>query len=124
MCIIYFNKANKIETGKAEAYCLKAYAQIAEDNITQAISSFDKAIKTIHHLKKIQKTYDRINIGIIITFTNQNQKKFKDIIKGIYSLVEPDNISINLVRGDPKQKVNLDLDLDILIKPDDLKPLQ
>ena len=76
-------------------------------------NSFDKAIKTIHHLKKIQKTYDRINIGIIITFTNQNQKKFKDIIKGIYSLVEPDNISINLVRGDPKQKVNLNLDLEL-----------
>ena len=76
-------------------------------------NSFDKAIKTIHHLKKLQKTYDRINIGIIITFTNQNQEKFKDIIKEIYSLVEPDNISINLVRGDPKQKVNLNLDLEL-----------
>ena len=76
-------------------------------------NSFDKAIKTIHHLKKLQKAYDRINIGIIITFTNQNQDKFKDIIKEIYSLVEPDNISINLVRGDPKQKVNLNLDLEL-----------
>ena len=76
-------------------------------------NSFDKAIKTIHHLKKLQKAYDRINIGIIITFTNQNQEKFKDIIKEIYSLVEPDNISINLVRGDPKQKVNLNLDLEL-----------
>ena len=76
-------------------------------------NSFDKAIKTIHHLKKLQKVYDRINIGIIITFTNQNQEKFKDIIKEIYSLVEPDNISINLVRGDPKQKVNLNLDLEL-----------
>ena len=76
-------------------------------------NSFERAIKTIHHLKKLQKTYNRINIGIIITFTSQNQKKFKDIIKEIYSLVEPDNISINLVRGDPKQKVNLDLDLEL-----------
>ena len=84
-------------------------------------NSFDKAIKTIHHLKKIQKTFNRINIGIIITFTNQNQKKFKDIIKEIYSLVEPDNISINLVRGDPKQKVNLDLDLDLELYRDAVK---
>ena len=76
-------------------------------------NSFDKAIKTIHRLKKLQKVYDRINIGIIITFTNQNQEKFKDIIKEIYSLVEPDNISVNLVRGDPKQKVNLNLDLEL-----------
>ena len=76
-------------------------------------NSFERAIKTILHLKKLQKTYDRINIGIIITFTSQNQKKFKDIIKEIHSLVEPDNISINLVRGDPKQKVNLNLDLEL-----------
>ena len=76
-------------------------------------NSFERAIKTIHHLKKLQETYNRINIGIIITFTNQNQKKFKDIIKEIHSLVEPDNISINLVRGDPKQKVNLNLDLEL-----------
>ena len=76
-------------------------------------NSFEKAIKTINHLKTIQKVYDRINIGIIITFTNENQNKFKSIIKEIYSLVEPDNISINLVRGNPKQKVNLNLDLNL-----------
>ena len=76
-------------------------------------NSFEKAIKTINHLKTIQKVYDRINIGIIITFTNENQNKFKSIIKEIYSLVEPDNISINLVRGDPRQKVNLNLDLNL-----------
>ena len=76
-------------------------------------NSFEKAIKTIDHLKTIQKVYERINIGIIITFTNENQNKFKNIIKEIYSLVEPDNISINLVRGDPRQKVNLNLDLNL-----------
>ena len=76
-------------------------------------NSFEKAIKTIEHLKELKKIYDRINIGIIITFTNENQIKFKDILKEIYSMTNPDNISINLVRGDPKQKVNLDLDLNL-----------
>lgn len=76
-------------------------------------NSFEKAIKTIDHLKNLKKIYQRINIGIIITFTNENQKKFKDILKEIYSMTNPDNISINLVRGDPKQKVNLDLDLNL-----------
>ena len=78
-------------------------------------NSFERAIKTIHHLKKLQETYNRINIGIIITFTSQNQKKFKEIIKEIHSLVKPDNISINLVRGDPKEKVNLNLDLELVL---------
>lgn len=76
-------------------------------------NSFEKAVKTIHHLKKMQKIYHRINVGIIITFTNQNQKKFKNIIEEIYLLTKPDNISINLVRGEPKQKVNLDLDMEL-----------
>ena len=76
-------------------------------------NSFEKAIKTIDHLKKLKKIYQRINIGIIITFTNENQKKFRNILKEIYSMTNPDNISINLVRGDPKQKVNLDLDLNL-----------
>ena len=76
-------------------------------------NSFEKAIKTIDHLKELKKIYQRINIGIIITFTNENQKKFKDILKEIYSMTNPDNISINLVRGDPKQKVNLNLDLNL-----------
>ena len=84
-----------------------------DKQVINSDNSFEKAIKTIHHLKKLQKIYERINIGIIITFTNQNQKKFKEIIKEIYSLVNPDNISINLVRGDAKQKVNLDLDIEL-----------
>ena len=84
-----------------------------DKQVKNSDNSFEKAIKSINHLKKLQKIYERINIGIIITFTNQNQKKFKDIVKKIYELVSPDNISINLVRGDPKQKVNLDLDIEL-----------
>jgi len=84
-----------------------------DKQVKNSDNSFEKAIKSINHLKKLQKIYERINIGIIITFTNQNQKKFKDIVKTIYEMVSPDNISINLVRGDPKQRVNLDLDIEL-----------
>ena len=87
-----------------------------DKQIKDGANSFERAILTIKHLKKLQEIFERINIGIIITFTNQNQEKFKDIIKEIYSLVEPDNIAINLVRGDPKEKVNLDLDLNLYKK--------
>lgn len=76
-------------------------------------NSFEKAVKTIEHLKELQEIYNRINIGIIITFTSENQKKFTSIVKEIYELVKPDNITINLVRGNPKEKVNLDLDLNL-----------
>ena len=82
-----------------------------DKQVKNGANSFERAVTTIKHLKKLQEIYERINIGIIITFTNQNQTKFIDILKEIHSSVKPDNISINLVRGDPKEKVNLDLDL-------------
>lgn len=72
---------------------------------------FNKAIETIAALKELQKKYDRINIGTITTFTSQNQHNFIDIVKGIYEIAKPDNITITLVRGNPKEKVNLNLDM-------------
>ena len=73
--------------------------------------SFKKALETIEHLKKLQNKYERINIGVVTTFTSENQKKMKEIVKGIYELCKPDNIAINLVRGNPKEKVNTNLDM-------------
>ena len=61
----------------------------------------------------MQTKFQRLNIGIITTFTKQNQNKFKSIIKQIYEIASPDNISINLVRGDPKERVNENLDIDL-----------
>ncbi len=52
-----------------------------------------------------------LNIGIITTFTSVNQNKIKDTLKGIFEIAKPDNIAITLVRGDPKEKVNLNLDM-------------
>ena len=73
--------------------------------------SFKKALNTIQHLKVLQKEFGRINIGIITTFTSENQNKIKDTLKGIYEIARPDNIAITLVRGDPKEKVNQNLDM-------------
>tara|TARA_B100001250_G_scaffold196143_1_gene168503 strand:+ start:419 stop:1555 length:1137 start_codon:yes stop_codon:yes gene_type:complete len=74
--------------------------------------SFKKALETIEHLKKLQKEFEqRLNIGIITTFTSENQKKIKNIVEGIYKLAKPDNITITLVRGDPREKVNENLDM-------------
>ena len=81
------------------------------DKIRGAKGSFKKALNAIQLIKKLQKEFDRINIGVITTFTSENQNKMKDIVKGIYELSKPDNITINLVRGDPKEKVNVNLDM-------------
>ena len=81
------------------------------DRIRGANGSFKKVLNSIQHIKKLQKEFERINVGIVITFTSENQNKMKDILKGIYELTKPDNIAINLVRGDPKEKVNVNLNM-------------
>jgi len=83
------------------------------DKIRGVNGCFDKAIETIKALKELQKKYNRINIGIIITFTSENQHNFIKIIKRIYEITKPDNITITLVRGNPREKVNLNLDMSL-----------
>ena len=76
-----------------------------------AKGSFDKALDAIKLVKELKKEFGRINLGIQTTFTSQNQKKMKDIVKEIYEIAKPDNITIALVRGNPKEKVNVNLDI-------------
>jgi hypothetical protein len=67
-------------------------------------------------VKQIQQETGRVNLGIQTTFTSQNQNKMKNVIKGIYEIAKPDNITIALVRGDPKEKVNENLDIKLYQK--------
>ncbi len=83
------------------------------DKIRGANGSFKKALNSIELIRGLQKEFERINIGIITTFTSENQNKMKDIVKGIYELARPDNITINLVRGDPREKVNINLNMEL-----------
>ena len=76
-----------------------------------AKGSFQKALNSMNLIKELQKEFGRINLGVQMTFTSQNQHKIIDSIKGIYELTKPDNITIALVRGDPKEKVNVNLDI-------------
>ena len=76
-----------------------------------AKGSFQKALHSMSLIKELQKEFGRINLGVQMTFTSQNQYKIIESIKGIYELTKPDNITIALVRGDPKEKVNVNLDI-------------
>lgn len=81
------------------------------DNIRGIKGAFNRALQTVEALKELQKKYNRLNIGTISTFTSQNQHNFIDILKGINEIIKPDNITINLIRGNPKERVNVDLDM-------------
>ena len=83
------------------------------DRIRGVEGSFKKVLSSVQLIKELQKEFKRINVGIVITFTSENQNKIKDTLKGIFELTQPDNIAINLVRGDPKEKVNVNLNMQL-----------
>ena len=81
------------------------------DRIRGTKGTFNKALSAAMTIKKLQHEFGRINLGVATVFSSENQHKIKDIVKGIYELVKPDNITIALVRGSPKEKVNENLDI-------------
>lgn len=73
--------------------------------------SFDNVMKTFHQMKQYKKDYKNLRTGFVVTFTQTNQ----DTIHELYDFLKdqgPDNISVNLIRGTPKdpQVKNMDIE--------------
>lgn len=81
------------------------------DEIRKVKNAYEKAIATFVRLKKLKERHEKLNLGIVATFTSTNQDTFKDLVKEIHEEVGPDSLFINLVRGSPKEKVNQNLDI-------------
>lgn len=82
------------------------------DEFRMTKDAYERATKTIQELHKLKEKFKNLSIGIIITFNSGNQDNFKEIIKTVFERYKPNNIAINLVRGNPKERVNLNLDIE------------
>lgn len=81
------------------------------DEIRGVNGSYERATKTISELHLLKKEFSNLSIGAVLTFNKSNQANFKEIVKDIYEQQKPDNIAINLIRGHPREKINLGLDI-------------
>ena len=75
------------------------------NSIRLSNNSFKKALSTFKALKKLKLKYRNFNIGVITTFSSINQYKMKEIMLFIKKNLNPDSFTISLIRGDSKNKV-------------------
>jgi len=73
-------------------------------------NTFRRAIDTFHLMKSLKPKYKNLRVGFITTFTATNQDTIEDLYDYL-KMQDPDNISINLIRGTPKNPRVKDIDI-------------
>ncbi len=74
--------------------------------------SFKKALETFHALKELKSIHKNLNLGIITTITNFNQYKLPELMIFVKNELDPDYLTIPLTRGNPKNKLCKDVDIE------------
>lgn len=73
------------------------------NEIRGGTDTFNKAIKTLHDLLELKKSYPNLQIGAIISHMSYNQKHLKEIYNFLKKKIKPDSITLALTRGNPRQ---------------------
>lgn len=84
------------------------------DRVRRTPGAWRRAAGAFRALKKMREEEGlrNLNLGIVVTFTELNQDDFPATVRGLFEELGPDSIAINLVRGDPREKVNRRLDIE------------
>jgi len=81
------------------------------DNIRQCPGAFKNALATFSALKELKKDFANLKLGFLVTLMKDNQDEFEPLFKFLASL-NPDNIGLNLVRGEPVEARELEVDIE------------
>ncbi len=82
------------------------------DEIRREKNLFERAIYTYKELEKVRKLYPKFNLNIGITISSYNQDNLDEIYKFLISDLKVKNINQLLVRGDTKEVVAKNVDID------------
>ncbi len=80
------------------------------DRIRDTPGGFRKSIETFRALKTLQGRHANLGVGVILTVTAENQTEAADFVTWIRGALEPDNVTINLARGAPRDDALLRVD--------------
>lgn len=84
------------------------------DKIRGVEGSFKAALKTLKGLKRIKAKNK--GVGVVMTFTKTNQHNFKEAYEYLRDVVRPDEIAIDLVRGEPRDPETAKVDMKLYEK--------
>ena len=71
------------------------------NEIRQNPRSFDCALETLKGFKELKASHSNLSVGVALTVSSINQHKFEDFYRFVSEELEPDAITITLVRGNP-----------------------
>jgi MoaA/NifB/PqqE/SkfB family radical SAM enzyme len=80
------------------------------DRIRATPGGFDKSIETFRALLDLKKRHRHLGAGVICTVTAENQDDAPEFVRWIIRELRPDNVTLNLARGNPRDALLLDVD--------------
>lgn len=83
------------------------------NQIRQNSASFDLALETLKELKKLKVYFPNLSVGVALTVSSANQNQLNEFYRFIEEKLQPDALTITLVRGNPIDPSLKKVDLDI-----------
>ncbi len=83
------------------------------NTIRQHPKSFEKAVETLRELKKLKSRHPNLSVGVALTVSAANQAKLDEFYRYVESELQPDAITITLVRGKPMDPSLKEVDLNV-----------
>ncbi|HKE00824.1 MAG TPA: radical SAM protein, partial [Planctomycetota bacterium] len=80
------------------------------DRIRAVPGGFDRSIETLAALRALQKRRANLGVGVIFTVTAENQDGAAEFVTWLRRELRPDNVTINLARGGPRDLALLKVD--------------
>ena len=82
------------------------------NQIRQNPKSFQRALETLAELKKLKPSFPNLSVGVALTVSSANQNRLDEFYRYVEEKLEPDAITITLVRGNPIDPSLKEVDLD------------
>lgn len=82
------------------------------NRIRQNPRSFERALETLRELKKLKPAFPNLSVGVALTVSSANQDRLLEFYRFVEEDLQPDAITITLVRGDPLDPALKEVDLD------------
>ncbi|MFN0206328.1 MAG: radical SAM/SPASM domain-containing protein [Planctomycetota bacterium] len=80
------------------------------DHIRATPGGFDKSIDTFRALLELKHRVKNLGVGVIYTVTAENQDVAPEFVDWLQKELRPDNVTINLARGNPRDLELLKVD--------------
>lgn len=81
------------------------------DAIRQVDGGHARSMTTVRRLKELQREHANLGVGILVCVTRENQAVLAAHVEELVNALHPDNVTVNLARGDALDRALLDVDV-------------